>query len=80
MICECLIMGKFGVFVVIVDCIGIFDGIYILKIDNIFNGWDGEEVWYQKVIFENVFLGKIFEIVLSLEVNSCYCMFIKLVG
>lgn len=77
---EQLTMGKSGAFVAIVDCSGDLDGIHILKVDALPDGWESEESRHRRALRVGAFSKKLPEIALSVNSETHYCMLIKLAG
>ena len=77
---EALATGKSGAFVALVDCLGVHDGVYVLKVDAIPVGREDEETRHKQALSDRAFSGKLPSIVLSEKSNTHYCLLIKIAG
>jgi hypothetical protein len=77
---EVLTSGKSGAFVAKVDCTGAFDGVFILKIGSIVEGWPDEEVSHGEALRIGAFSGKVPRIVFSVRSRKYYAIVLGLAG
>ncbi len=77
---EILPTGKSSAFVALVDCVGVHDGVYVLKIDAVPADRPSEEARHRQALAEHAFSGKLPEIVLSERTDSYYCLLIRIAG
>lgn len=72
--------GKSGAFVGLVDCSGSRDGVYVLKVDLLPSGWEGEVTKHAKALDDGAFSKKIPSIILSEETATHYALLLKIAG
>jgi hypothetical protein len=77
---ETLPSGKSGAVVALVDCSGLHDGVYVLKIDALPVDRDDEETLHKLALRDGAFSGKLPAIVLSERTSAHYCLLIKIAG
>ncbi|SOB60517.1 conserved protein of unknown function [Pseudodesulfovibrio profundus] len=72
--------GKSGAYVGLVDCDGDRNGLYVLKVDNIPHGYEGEEALHRQAQDEGAFGGNIPELVETYEFEDQYLLLMQLAG
>ncbi|MEG6550033.1 hypothetical protein V6C53_07340 [Desulfocurvibacter africanus] len=77
---EFFLGGKSGAYVGLVDCKGERDGLYVLKVDNLPTGHDGEETLHRQAQKDGAFGGNIPELVEAYEFEGQYLLLMQLAG
>lgn len=77
---EVLTSGKSGAFVAKVDCSGKIDGVFILKIGTIAQGWPDEEQSHRDALRIGAFSGKVPKINFCVRSKTHYALVLGLAG
>lgn len=77
---EVLTSGKSGAFVAKVDCTGDVDGVFILKVGLVVQGWPDEEQSHDEAFRTGAFSGKVPKIMFSIRSKANYALLLGLAG
>ena len=77
---EVFTSGKSGAVVAMVDCSGEHDGVFVLKIGPVPQGWEAEESRHRRALSEGAFGGCVPELVLSESDGQRYALLLRLAG